>query len=172
MHTLITHRPIQPRKSQFTNLISPFLFLPLSILSSPTFVPSAASLSLFFSYLPSSFFFSLSFFSRHPSLPSWYSLLVKYLGGMLGAGRPKEDQQRKGCSCCGLAACFIIIPLPACLGFGVHRASCKVRIHDFLKNVWVTQVMLSFSFTRIITACNGRASLWMNIQLPLWFILH
>lgn len=89
--------------------------------------------SLFSSYLPSSFVSFL--FPCHPSLPSWYGLLVKYLGGKLGAGRPKEDQQRKGCSCCGLAACFIIIPLPACLGFGAHRASCGVRIHNFLKNV-------------------------------------
>lgn len=102
------------------------------------------SLSFFFSvifsylrsYLQAFCVFIYSSLTSLHSLPSWYSLLVKHLGvGVIGAGRPKEDQQRKGCSCCGLAACFIIILLPACLEFGAHWLSCKVRNHNFLKNV-------------------------------------
>lgn len=99
------------------------------------------SLSFFFSVIlaltfrPSASLFILLLPPFTPP-PSWYSLLVKHLGvGVIGAGRPKEDQQRKGCSCCGLAACFIIILLPACLEFGAHWLSCKVRNHNFLKNV-------------------------------------
>lgn len=106
---------------------------------------SQISLLLFFcyfgSYLQAFCVFIYSSLTSLHSLPSWYSLLVKHLGvGVIGAGRPKEDQQRKGCSCCGLAACFIIILLPACLEFGAHWLSCKVRNHNFLKDVWVMQL--------------------------------
>lgn len=95
--------------------------------------------SFFIPLLPSSCFsLSLSLFFPPDILPSpagtvcWLNI---WEGGALGAGGPGEDQRRKGCSCCGLAACFIIIPLPACSGFAAHRASCKVRNHNFLKNV-------------------------------------
>lgn len=46
---------------------------------------------------------------------------------MQGGGRPEEDQQRNGCSCCGLAACFIIILPPECWGFVSHWTSGKIR---------------------------------------------
>lgn len=85
-----------------------------------------------------SLYFVLLFASLQPPLsPSWYSGLVKYLGVDPRALKDLswEDQQRRGCSCCGLAACFIIMPLPVRSGF----TGSKVRNHDYFKNVCVTQ---------------------------------
>lgn len=127
MHRL--REPTLSSPSQKQHLFFFFWFMPLIV------VPSAHSLHLFFcfSFLPLFSFVPMSSFP-----PQLVEFAGKHSGGgvclALGGGSASS------CCCCGLAACFILMLLPARSEFGAHWVSCEVRNINFLNNVWMMQL--------------------------------
>ena len=105
--------PLLSRLTIFSSL-SPSCLLLLILLSS-----SLASLRA------CSLFFPPSLFSPPAGTVCWLNIWTGY---WVLEGLSLEDQQRRSCTCWGLAACFIVMQLPACLGLVLTRQATKSEI--------------------------------------------
>lgn len=94
-------------------------------------------------WLSSQFFFPFHFcsFINLPSPAGTVYCINIWRGYWVLEGLSKTDQQRRGCSCWGLAACFFYNTTVCLFRVGAAWANCKLKNHDFLKYVWVMELI-------------------------------